>query len=203
MSDDPTSVDWAAHYSEGTTPWDCGEAHPELAARLASGELLPPRPGARALVPGCGRGHDALALAMAGWCVTALDLVASLDAELGPRLAGHGGRFAAGDALAWEGEQVDLLFDHTFFCAIDPLQRPGFGALAGRSVAPGGSVVSLLFPVGKSVQEGGPPHAMDLEAVGEALGSAFSCVEHAPVQHAVAERNYAQEWARFVRSTET
>ena len=52
-------IDWHKRYEERDTPWDLGSAHPDLAARIARGELRPARGRERALVPvsnlGCGR----------------------------------------------------------------------------------------------------------------------------------------------------
>ena len=48
------------------------DGHPLLLTWLASAPR--PRPGARALVVGCGLGEDARALAAAGWTVTAFDI---------------------------------------------------------------------------------------------------------------------------------
>lgn len=201
-SPDPP-VDWAQHYADGDTPWDHGVEHPELAARLGAGELAVPTPGARALVPGCGRGHDALALARIGWTVTALDQVPVLEGLVNAALRPLGGEFQLGDALAWapaSGEpEVDLIFDHTFLCAIDVDQRPRFVDLVLRSLRPGGQLACLLFPVGKPREEGGPPHGLDVAQLGDLLGKHFDLVEHEPVTHSIPEREHPEQWARFVR----
>jgi SAM-dependent methyltransferase len=202
VSPDPP-VDWAQHYADGDTPWDHGVEHPELAARLGAGELAVPTPGARALVPGCGRGHDALALARIGWTVTALDQVPALEELVNTGLRPLGGEFQLGDALAWapaSGEpEVDLVFDHTFLCAIDLEQRPQFVDLVLRALRPGGQLACLLFPVGKPREDGGPPHSLDVEQVGTLFGDSFELVEHAPSVHTIEQREYGEHWARFVR----
>jgi len=196
-------VDWAQHYADGDTPWDHGVEHPELAARLGAGELTVPAPGARALVPGCGRGHDALALARIGWTVTALDQVAALEGVVNSKLHPLGGEYQLGDALAWtsaSGEaEVDLVFDHTFLCAIDPEQRPRFADLVLRNLRQGGQLVCLLYPVGKLREAGGPPHSLDVEQVGALFGDSLELVEHSPVVHSIETREHVERWGRFVR----
>ncbi len=199
MAPPPTGSQWAERYARGETPWDHGAAHPELLARLAAGALTPPFQTASALVPGCGRGHDALALARAGWRVTALDLVGELGDELQPELALLGGCFEAGDALSWARHPVQLLFDHTFFCAIEPQRRAAFGELARTVVEAGGEVVSLMFPVDKDAALGGPPYGFGLRDLQQALGSQFLLTEHSRVEHAIPSRSHAQQWARFTR----
>ena len=153
-------LDWAGRYRAGQTPWDLGAAHPELTRRLQDGSLAPPASGGRALVPGAGRGHDALALARRGWTVVALDLVETLADDLAGPLSRSGGRFVAGDALEFEDEPFDLIWDHTFFCAIEPADRARWGQRAGELLRPGAAYAALVFPFGKPAAEGGPPHGM-------------------------------------------
>jgi 2-polyprenyl-3-methyl-5-hydroxy-6-metoxy-1,4-benzoquinol methylase len=86
MNLDHKHVDWGQRYRDENTPWDRGRAHPSLQARLDSGELAPPHENASCFVPGCGRGHDALGLARAGWKVTAMDMVSDLAGPLGEAL---------------------------------------------------------------------------------------------------------------------
>ena len=151
-------TDWAARYLSGDTPWDLGGPHPELSARLQDGRLLPPRPGATAFVPGAGAGHDALALARRGWAVTAVDLVELLAPRVGPDLERKGGRFVVGDAIEFGAEGAfDLVWDHTFFCAIPPGRREAWGRQVNSLLAPGGVYAALVFPVSKPASEGGRP----------------------------------------------
>lgn len=198
-------TDWHQRYRDRHTPWDLGEAHPELVRRLAAGGLEPPRPGARALVPGCGRGWDAIALAEAGWAVAAVDLVEDLREGIGERLAGLGGRFLVADALETEWMEeaglepgcFELLFDHTFFCALPLERRPDFGLLARRALAPGSRLCSLVFPVGKPLEQGGPPYSMAPEDLERVLGLEFQIAGTERVPEAVGGRVWETRWCRF------
>ena len=96
---------WTERYASADTPWDLGTPHPELSLRLQDGRLAPPVEGARALVPGAGWGHDAIALARRGWVVTAVDFVGSLEARVAPLLERHGGKFVVADALSLEFDE--------------------------------------------------------------------------------------------------
>ena len=142
-----SSHPWAERYRENTTPWDLGETHPELSRRIATGDnVLIPNPNAkRALVPGCGRGWDALAFADAGWEVSALDLVSELDELLTPKLTASNSKFICGDFFSEEtylqliaDGLFDLVFDHTFFCAIPLALREQFGNQMAKLIKPGG-----------------------------------------------------------------
>ena len=79
--------DWEALYQANDTFWDHGVASPGLVDYLAANPALPP---GQTLVPGCGSGHDARALAKAGWSVTGLDLAPS-SVPLAKRLADEEG----------------------------------------------------------------------------------------------------------------
>lgn len=194
-------TDWAARYLSGDTPWDLGGPHPELSARLQDGRLLPPRSGATAFVPGAGAGHDALALARRGWVVTAADLVEALAPRVGPDLERKGGRFVVGDAIEFEAEGgFDLVWDHTFFCAIPPGRRDAWGRQVNSLLAPGGVYAALVFPVSKPASEGGPPFGMEEAHVREALGPLFRVEECGPVSRAVARRTWREHWFAATRT---
>jgi len=196
--EEPHAADWAAHYAAEDTPWDLGGPHPELSLRLTDGSLAPPRPGARVLVPGAGRGHDALALARRGWDVVAIDLVAGLADSVGRELARERGQLIIGDALQLEfGTSFELVWDHTFFCALPPPARAAWGEVAGSALAPGGRYVALIFPTGKPLTEGGPPFGMVTADVTQALGERFSLERDQPVARPVARRTWPERLAWF------
>lgn len=169
-------IDWSERYRTLDTPWNLGGAHPELVRRLGTLEPVP-RDGCRdALVAGCGHGHDALALAGAGFVVTAVDIVHDLRDHLEEKLAALGGRFVVSDALALEGETFDVVFDHTFFCAIDPSMRADWGAMIRRVLRPGGVLMSIVYPFSKPMEAGGPPWGVSTDAIGTALGAEFEAI---------------------------
>jgi len=60
---------WQARYDQRQTGWNRGGASPTLLRWLAAGDLRP----CRILVPGCGRGHEVVALAKADFDVTGVD----------------------------------------------------------------------------------------------------------------------------------
>ena len=62
-------MSWEDAWREGRTGWDAGAPAPPLLDYLQERDGQ----GRRALVPGCGSGYDAFALAEAGWTVQGLD----------------------------------------------------------------------------------------------------------------------------------
>ena len=152
------------------------------------------------MVPGCGLGHDAEALAKAGWAVTAVDFATELEPLVTGRFGPLGCRFVAADALTFDDDEpYDLLFDHTFFCALHPEDRPGFGELAVRLVRSGGRVCSVVFPAGKPLESGGPPWGMATGDLGTALGPDFEDFEDQPVTYC-GHPSWSERWAVFSRS---
>lgn len=150
-----------------------------------------------ALVPGGGRGHDASALAAAGWRTSVVDLsptAAAYAAEHYPTI-----RYILGDALDStlvldRVGPVDLLWDHTFFCAVPLELRPAVGSLAEAVVRPGGLVASGVFPLDRPRGEEGPPWAFEPDDLGDLLpsfelvhlGEPVSIFTDLPFQHRLA-----------------
>lgn len=154
---------WEGLYAEGRDRWELGTAAPPLAERLRTAGLTSPSLGApgRAIVPGCGRGHEVLLLAELGWDAVGLDFAEAplVDARAAAVRRGLTPAFVQGDWFAaaarpgWRGG-FDLLVEHTCFCAIDPARRDDYVDTAAEVLRPGGRVIGLLWHCGA---EGGPP----------------------------------------------
>ena len=69
---------WEARYRRGETGWDRGKVSPALYHWLDSGVVTP----CRILVPGCGRGHEVIQLAAAGFDVLTVDIAPSAVASV-------------------------------------------------------------------------------------------------------------------------
>lgn len=91
------------------------------------------------------------------------------------------------------------MFDHTFFCALEPAARPRWGAMARRLVAPGGAVCALVFPVDRPPEQGGPPFGMAVADLQAALGESFRLRGDRPAAHAAPGRAWPERWCRFER----
>lgn len=147
-------TNWEARYAAGDMPWEKGEPSPGLVDFLAA---HPDLPRGTALVPGCGTGHDARALAAAGFQVTGLDLAPSavrLAAER-THAAGLTADFQISDFLrdAPDGT-FDLVFEHTLYCAIQPAERDLYVAALRRWLRPGGRFLAVHYMIR---DEQGPP----------------------------------------------
>jgi len=167
-------MDWNQRYVAGDTPWDKGEAHPVLEDMLAEGALT-----GRVLVPGCGTGHDVRALARLGLKVVGLDLApqALARAEASPRVGTE--VYELGDLFRLPPDWLasfDGVFEHTCFCAIDPLQRSAYVEAVAGVLRPGGRLLSVFF-VNPENEGEGPPFGCTPEELDGLFGGCFRLLE--------------------------
>lgn len=149
---------WEEHYRQRRTPWDRQGSSPALAHWLVLGRL---RPG-RILVPGCGRGHEVIELARAGFAVTALDFAPSAVTLLTRRLREQGlqAQVLQADMLSWQAPApFDAVYEQTSLCALAPAQWGAYVSQLHRWLRPGGELYALFM---QTDRPGGPPYHCDL-----------------------------------------
>lgn len=166
------STDWNQRYSGGNVPgWDLGRPSPVVL------RLLPVvhHPPARVLIPGCGLGHDALALDRRGYSVTAIDF-APLAAE---RARANGVEVQVMDFFHADfSEQglgvFDMVCEHTLFCAIPPSRRDDYVAAAARALRPGGKLFGAFLDFDNAaLKRGGPPYGTSASELLHRFNGAF------------------------------
>ena len=162
---------WQDHFERGRTPWDRGAASPQLGAWLASGEL---RPAAGAIaVPGCGSGHEVVALAQAGFDVVGLDYADAACAAARAHLEAAGlptSLVVQADVLAWRPAQpFAAVYEQTCLCALHPDHWTRYAAALHGWLRPGGRLLLLAMQVQRpGATEGrieGPPYSIDVNAL--------------------------------------
>src|ERR1035438_2161837 len=117
---------WENRYQTGQMSWDKGAPSPGLVDFLAA---HPDLPRGTVGVPGCGTGHDVREFAKAGFAATGFDLAPSAIslAQQATLAAGLTADFQLANFLRDEPPQkYDWLFEHTLFCAIQPLEREDY-----------------------------------------------------------------------------
>lgn len=147
------SAYWQNRYDQGQTGWDRGAASPALQRWLESGQLQP----CRILVPGCGRGHEVVALAAAGFDVTAVDFAPAAIAAVGEQLAARGlkAQLVQADLFEYTPDQpFDAIYEQTCLCAIQPSQRGEYERRLASWLRPGGRLYVLLMQTDSA---SGPP----------------------------------------------
>ncbi|MGA0612379.1 methyltransferase domain-containing protein [Caldimonas sp. KR1-144] len=165
----PDRAFWQQRFVDQQTPWDRGAPSPQLAAWLADGTLAA---GMRVAVPGCGAGHEVLALAAAGIDVVALDYAPAAVALVSRRLAQAGlqARVVEADVLAWQPEApLDAIYEQTCLCALHPDHWSAYAAQLQRWLRPGGRLALLAMqaprPGSRDGLIEGPPYHVDINAL--------------------------------------
>lgn len=186
---------WDALYRVEAGNWELGRPTPPLARRLAAD----PPVGQRALVVGCGRGHEARLLAELGAHVTAVDLAPTAIASA---------RAATPDALTIDFRVADLftlpqlsdryhlILEHTCFCAIEPRRRGEYVDAVADLLLPGGHLLGLFYAHGR---EGGPPYTVDADELRAAFSRRFTIDELAATDDSILLRLGEELLADFTR----
>jgi SAM-dependent methyltransferase len=189
---------WSHLYRAQRDRWDLGRPAPSLVALLDSTEA-PPR--GRVVVPGCGRGYDALLLAARGYSVLGFDFAAEAIADATRLALRQGARvtFEQQDLFALPEAYTgsfDLVFEHTLFCAIDPSRRPEYVEVMHRLLKPGGEFVGIFFV---HPRPGGPPFRTEPAEINSLFASHFLIRQLAPAPISVPERRGEEAFGRFVK----
>ena len=155
------SHEWEGLYQQGQTGWDRGEVSPNLFYWLEN-DLLKP---CRILVPGCGNGHEVLALAERGFDVVAIDIALTPIESLKQMLKEKqlSAELVHADFFAWQcKEPFDAIYEQTSLCALP----------SDKWMAYENSLYDWLKPKGKlfaqfmqTEKEGGPPFHCDVSAM--------------------------------------
>lgn len=138
---------WSDVYksTNNNPPWNLNSPHPFLATTLPQLKI----PKSKILVLGCGYGHDAAFLAKAGHFVTAVDF-SPQAIEGAKKLYGdiQNLKFERHDAFllpAHFENAFDIVFEHTFFCAIDPGKRNEIIKIWKNCLVETGHILGLFF----------------------------------------------------------
>lgn len=174
-------TDWQQFYASGETPWDRGGPAPPLLQWLETHRLH-----GRVLVPGCGTGHDVVALAGSGASrVVGLDIAPGGVAAATARTTGLSQvSIIEGDLFEYAGGagrgQFDWVFEHTCFCAIPRERRDDYVSAVASALKPGGSLLAIFYlhpwDAGED-QEQGPPFRSEVAELDRRFSSLFTLVE--------------------------
>lgn len=141
---------WTTKYSDNPMPpWNLDKPHPELKSSLQQLKIHK----CRILILGCGYGHDAKLLADQGHIVTAIDISENAITEA-KKLYGDTDNltFMLADALNLDEShkhQYDVIFEHTFYCAISPMTRDKLIKRWRYHLTETGFVLGIFFVVPK------------------------------------------------------
>ena len=183
--------DWQRHYDENDLGWDLGEVAPPFVSLLESNTITP----GKTLVPGCGRGHEVIFLAENGFDVTGVDYskgaVNHLNSVIQERQLSSQILYLDFFTLDSTHDGLyDLLIEHTFFCAISPIQRPLNVSTVTRALKKNGMIAGLFY---HTEQEGGPPFNTTRHDIIKHFSDSFEIRELAQAKNS-AEQRKDKEW---------
>ena len=139
-------MDWDEIY-KGTPAWDVGHPQPAFEALVEDGEI---KPGI-ALDIGCGRGENAIMLAMNDCVVTGIDLseIVVSDAKVKAVERHVNVNFVVGDVLKMDEllkeSEFDVIIDSGLFHTMTDEDRPIFARQVYRVLKPRGKYFMLCF----------------------------------------------------------
>ncbi|KAJ3708233.1 hypothetical protein LUZ61_011938 [Rhynchospora tenuis] len=195
-----TSDGWEKSWGEGITPWDLGQPTPVVVHLVQTQSV----PKGRVLVPGCGTGYDAVALAGPERYVVGLDISGTAIKKAKELSASSPNReyfsFLTEDFFNWNpSELFDLIFDYTFFCALEPVLRSAWAKKISEILKPEGELITLIYVI--TDQKEGPPfnnNVSDYEEVLFPLG--FKQIYIEDNELAVKPRKGREKLVRWTRS---
>ncbi len=147
--------DWQNHYDNDDLQWDLGQVAPPFIRLWEENKFF----RGKAIIPGCGQGHEVVFLAENGFQVTGLDYapgaVSLLQSAIKEKSLQaqvlHQDFFQLDDT---HNAQYDLMLEQAFFCAIHPSRRPAYVETVTRILKKDGLLAALFYETG---EKGGPP----------------------------------------------
>ena len=139
-------MDWNEAY-KGTPPWDIGHPQSVFEALIKDGEIKP----GKALDIGCGRGDNAIMLAINGCDVTGIDIVEDAITDAKAKAIKHHVKvnFVVGNVLQMDRlfmeAEFDIVIDSGLFHVMTDEERPVFARQIHRVLKPGGKYFMLCF----------------------------------------------------------
>ncbi|EOD45834.1 putative thiol methyltransferase protein [Neofusicoccum parvum UCRNP2] len=227
---------WDDLWKEGDfLPWDRGFPNPALHELLATHvfpnphrdvakDIRPMVPAPvdkasgrrrKALVPGCGKGYDVVALAAAGYDAWGLEVspnaveaakkwvegvkesnwkkYETIDKEVGRGSA----NFVVGDFFKDDwlkevgGTQFDLIYDYTFLSALPPDLRPAWSLRMSRLLSHEDhtALICIEFPTYKPPSTGGPPFGLPPKVYEQHLSRPGEELKYGEDGHIIEERD--------------
>jgi len=159
---------WHKRWENSETGWDLGAATPPIAAyidQLENREL-------KILVPGSGNGYEVEYLWKKGFKNVYIADISPLPLELFRKRVSDfpESQIICGDFFEI-ADQFDIIFEHTFFCALSPNMRADYVKKMHELLAPTGRLVGLLFTF--PLTEKGPPFGGSQEEYQELFSALF------------------------------
>ena len=190
-------MNWDETYRKGEARWDRGAPSPPMKQYL---ERHPMR--GRALVPGCGRGHEVALAVEHGLDATGLDIAPTAVAEARALYLQLAGRFVSGDLFDLPHEMrgaFDVVLEHTCLCALPPARRADYRRGIDLALRRGGLLVGVWY-INPALDPGeeGPPFPLSVAKLTALFADGYEIVEDYVPEVAFARRE-GRERVRVLR----
>lgn len=190
-------MNWDELYQKGEIFWDKGAPSPPLRQYL---ERHPVR--GRALVPGCGHGHEVALAVEHRLDALGLDIAPRGVAEaraLYPHLAE---RFVTGDLFHPPEEMrsaFDVVLEHTCMSGLHPTLRPDYRRGIDLTLRPGGLLIGVWF-INPALEPGdeGPPYPFSVRDLTALFADGYEIV-HDYVPEVAFDTRVGRERMRVLR----
>ena len=149
---------WEERYLQENTGWDIGHVSTPLQTYI---DQLTDK-SIKILIPGAGRGYEAIYLVEKGFKnVTVLDLAEQPLKEIKDKIPEFSTEnLIVGDFFDHSGK-YDLILEQTFFCALNPSKREDYTLKMKDLLKPNGKIAGVLFNF--PLTEGGPPFGSNID----------------------------------------
>lgn len=169
-------MDWDECYKKGEVFWDKGAPAPAMKQYLERHAVH-----GRALVPGCGRGHEVALAVEHGLDAMGLDISPTGVEEARARYPRIAERFVRGDLFDPPAEMrgaFDVVLEHTCMCALPPSMRADYRRGIDLALRCGGLLIGVWF-INPALDPGeeGPPFPCSVDALTALFAKNYEIVE--------------------------
>jgi len=169
-------VDWDEQYRKGEVFWDKGEPVPAMKQYLERHVMR-----GRALVPGCGRGHEVALAVKHGLDAVGLDIAPTAVAEARAKYPQLAECFIAGNLFEPPAEMrgaFDVVLEHTCMSALPPTMRMDYRRGIDLTLRRGGLLIGVWF-VNPDLDSGeeGPPHPFSVPDLTALFADSYEIVD--------------------------
>ncbi|MBI3416614.1 MAG: methyltransferase domain-containing protein [Verrucomicrobia bacterium] len=169
-------MNWDEMYQKGEVFWDKGAPSPAMKQYLERHVVR-----GRALVPGCGRGHEVALAVEHGLDATGLDIAPTGVAEARARYPHLAVRFVTGSLFDPPEEMrgaFDVVLEHTCMSALHPTMRADYRRGIDLTLRRGGLLIGVWF-VNPALDPGheGPPFPFSVTELTAFFAEGYEIVE--------------------------
>ncbi len=169
-------MNWDEKYQKGEVFWDKGAPSPPMKQYLERHAVR-----GRALVPGCGRGHEVALAVEHGLDATGLDIAPTGVAEARARYPHLAERFVTGSLFDPPQEMrgaYDVVLEHTCMSALPPEMRADYRRGIDLTLRPGGLLIGVWF-INPALDPGdeGPPYPFSVAELTALFAEGYEIVE--------------------------